>query len=241
MDNIKPDIKADFLSDFDLGERTTLMEPLVLSSDSRHRTKLTDLALELVAQSAGLRRSLPQGILSALAELVRAMNCYYSNLIEGHYTHPIDIEHALKKEYSKDKKKRDLQLEAKAHMSVQRWIDEGGLTGRAITVAGILAIHKRFYELVPENLLFITGKTEKKKEKIIAGELRKKNVQVGQHIAISPGALPRFLDKFESVYGELGKTESILAAAAAHHRLLWIHPFLDGNGRLGRLLITFLI
>jgi Fic family protein len=34
----------------------------------------------------------------------------------------------------------------------------------------------------------------------------------------------------------LGRSETILAAAAAHHRLLWIHPFLDGNGRVARLM-----
>jgi Fic family protein len=38
------------------------------------------------------------------------------------------------------------------------------------------------------------------------------------------------------VYGGLGKTEAILATAAAHHRLLWMHPFLDGNGRVARLM-----
>ena len=58
----------------------------------------------------------------------------------------------------------------------------------------------------------------------------------GRHVAVSPGALPRFLERFESVYGNLGKTDAILAAAAAHHRLLWIHPFLDGNGRVARLM-----
>ena len=28
----------------------------------------------------------------------------------------------------------------------------------------------------------------------------------------------------------------MIAVAAAHHRLLWIHPFLDGNGRVARLM-----
>ena len=76
-------------------------------------------------------------MLSALAGLVRSMNCYYSNLIEGHDTHPIDIERALKNDYSRDPKKRDLQLEAIAHIAVQRWIDEGGLRGRAVATDGI--------------------------------------------------------------------------------------------------------
>lgn len=56
----------------------------------------------------------------ALADLVRAMNCYCSNLIEGHDTHPIDIERAMRNDYSSDPKKRKLQLEAKAYIAVQK-------------------------------------------------------------------------------------------------------------------------
>lgn len=59
-------------------------------------------------------------------------NCYYSNLIEGHDTHPVDIERALKEDYSTDAKKRNLQLDAKAHIAVQEWIDGGGLAGRHV-------------------------------------------------------------------------------------------------------------
>ena len=55
-------------------------------------------------------------------------------------------------------------------------------------------------------------------------------------LAISPPAVGRFLERFENVYAGLGKTETILATAAAHHRLVWIHPFLDGNGRVARLM-----
>ena len=104
------------------------MEPLLVGETSPHRPALTDLALELAQKSAGFRRSLPSSLLSSLADLVRSMNCYYSNLIEGHDTHPVDIERALKGDYSRDTKKRDLQLEAKAHIDVQEWIDKGSLT-----------------------------------------------------------------------------------------------------------------
>ena len=72
--------------------------------------------------------------------------------------------------------------------------------------------------------------------RVVPGELRRRDVKVGAHIAISPGAVPRFLKRFEEVYGRLGKTESILGTAAAHHRLAWIHPFVDGNGRVARLM-----
>jgi Fic family protein len=192
---------------------------------------LTDLALELSQKSVGFRRSLPASLLASLAEMVRTMNCYYSNLIEGHNTHPVDIERALKNDYSKDTRKRNLQLEAKAHIDVQKWIDQGGLKGgHAVTVEGITELHRRFCEALPEDLLWVEG------VRMVPGELRMQDVQVGGHVAVSPGAVPRFLQRFEEAYGKASKTRAIIATAAAHHRLLWIHPFLGGNGRVARLM-----
>lgn len=236
MNDNKTDMEADVEEVVDRGEQPSLMEPLLISESSRHRGVLTDLAVELAAYSAGFRRSLPEGILTALADLVRAMNCYYSNLIEGHDTHPVDIERALKNDYSANMEKRNLQLEAKAHIAVQQWIDEGGLRGRAVTTEGICEIHRRFGELLPDELLWIEDPDTGERIRVIPGQLRKRDVKVGQHIPISPGAMPRFLARFERIYSGLGKAETIVAAAAAHHRLLWVHPFLDGNGRVARLM-----
>src|ERR1700681_3397857 len=121
----------------DRGETVSDMEPMHIGEGSCYRGMLTDLAIDLAQKSAGFRHSLPESLLVSLADLVRAMNCYYSNLIEGHYSHPVDIERALKDEYSNDARKRDLQREARAHIVVQKWIDDGGLKGRAATTAGI--------------------------------------------------------------------------------------------------------
>ena len=66
--------------------------------------------------------------------------------------------------------------------------------------------------------------------------MRQRDIRVGDHLAISPGAVPRFLKRFEEIYGSIGRTELVISAVAAHHRLLWIHPFLDGNGRVARLM-----
>ena len=118
------------------------------------------------------------------------MNCYYSNLIEGHDTHPIDIERALQGDYSNDAKKRDLQLEAKAHIAVQQWIDEGGLRGRAVTADAIREIHRRFCESLPEDLLWVEDPATHERMQVIPGELRTATSTVGDHIAISPAAVP---------------------------------------------------
>ena len=220
----------------DRGEGISRMEPLLIAERSRHRAGLTDLAVELAARSAGLSRSLPPGVRASLATLVRAMNCYYSNLIEGHDTHPVDIERALKRDYSTEPEKRNLQLEAEAHVAVQEWIDAGGLAGRAATASGLAEIHRRFCERLPDELLRVEGADSKERLRLIPGDLRQRDVRVGRHVPVSPGAVPRFLERFEFVYGNLGTTDAILASAAAHHRLLWIHPFLDGNGRVARLM-----
>jgi Fic family protein len=220
----------------DRGEPVSHVEPLRLSEGSPHRLALTDLALELTAQSAGFRRSLPLGVLVALADLVRAMNCYYSNLIEGHDTHPIDIERALNNDYSANTEKRNLQIEAKAHIAVQQWIEAGGLQARATSAQGVCEIHKRFSELLPDALLWVEEPSTGERTQVVPGALRERDVKVGQHVPISPGALPRFLAQFEHAYAGLGKAETIITTAAAHHRLLWIHPFLDGNGRVARLM-----
>jgi Fic family protein len=236
MAHIDPDIKPDIKAALDRGEATVLMEPLLLGEGAARRAGLPDLALELGQRSAGFHRSLPASLLLSLADLVRTMNCYYSNLIEGHATHPVDIELALNGDYSQDARKRDLQLEAQAHITVQQWIDAGGLDGRVVTESSIREIHRRFCELLPAELLSVEDPLNKERAQVIPGALRTRDVKVGQHIAISPGAVPRFLGRFQEVYGGLGTADTVIAAAAAHHRLLWIHPFLDGNGRVARLL-----
>lgn len=229
-------LKADIIAE-DRGELPSLMEPLLITDSSRHRGPLTDFALDLAQKSAGFRRSLPPALLGSLADLVRAMNCYYSNLIEGHDTHPVDIERALKNDYSQDRRQRDLQHEAKAHIAVQQWIDAGGVTGHAAISAGSISeVHRRFCELLPEDLLWVEDPATGERVRVVPGEFRARDVRVGDHIAISPGALPRFFGRFEQVYGNLGKADWIISTAAAHHRLLWMHPFIDGNGRVARLM-----
>ncbi len=229
-------MKSDIKAVVDRGETVSMMEPMLIGETSRHRPVLVDLALELAQKSAGFRRSLPESMLNSLASLVRAMNCYYSNLIEGHDTHPVDIERALNDDYSKDARRRDLQLEARAHITVQKWIDEGGLRGRGASSDGIREVHARFCKLLPEDLLWVEDPEAKERVRVIPGELRGRDAKVGGHVPVSPGALPRFLKRFEGVYRHVSKTESILSAAPAHHRLVWIHPFPDGNGRVARLI-----
>ena len=81
----------------------------------------------------------------------------------------------------------------------------------------------------------------KERIRVSPGEVRKRDVKVGRHVPVSPGALPRFMKRFEDAYEKLGRVDSIIAAATGHHRLLWMHPFLDGNGRVARLMSNAMI
>src|SRR5215471_21594223 len=87
---------------------------------------VADLVAELSASSAKLDRLLHPRTAANLADLVRMMNTYYSNLIEGHDTRPRDIERALAGELDMDEGRRNLQLEAAAHVRVQREVDRMG-------------------------------------------------------------------------------------------------------------------
>ena len=53
--------------------------------------RLEDLAVELVALSSKLTQGLHPTTVASIGDLVRSMNCYYSNLIEGHRTTPVDM------------------------------------------------------------------------------------------------------------------------------------------------------
>jgi Fic family protein len=175
------------------------------------------------------------------------MNCYYSNLIEGHNTHPVDIERALNGDYSQNIEKRNLQLEAFAHIEVQRLIDNNLLEdthlGTVAEGASIISfdylslIHRHFYERLPKELQWVEDPKTKKKLKVNPGKFRQRDVQVGNHIACSADKLPLFISRFEEAYDldKLSKLQQLIAVGASHHRLLWIHPFLDGNGRVARL------
>jgi Fic family protein len=167
------------------------------------------------------------------------MNCYYSNLIEGHDTHPRDIDRAMAENYSSEPEKRALQKEAVAHISVQKMIDEECSPDLCpISSEYGQWIHKEFCERLPERLLWVENPDTGEKIKVVPGVHRDGTVQVGRHIPPLPENLDNFLRRFNEAYdsGKLSKLQRIIAIAASHHRYVWIHPFYDGNGRVVRLM-----
>ncbi len=216
--------------------RTTNMEPLMPSLDK----ELFALSSEIAEKIGGLREKLHPTTTKEVASVLVDMNSYYSNLIEGHHTYPRDIERALNSDFSSNPTERDKQLLGLAHAKTEKQILEGIKPERVFTPEFILSIHKTFYDFLPEEMRI--SKSESGKEyPIIAGVLRDFEVSVGSHQPPLSTSLPAFLKRFCDFYKSLSRGETLIAAAASHHRLTWIHPFGDGNGRTTRLFSTALL
>jgi Fic family protein len=204
--------------------------------------RLADLAAELSATSAKLGRSLHHRTAANLAALVRIMNTYYSNLIEGHDTRPRDIERALAGEFDRDEGRRNLQVEAAAHVRVQSEVDRMAAAGTLSEPASpefIQWLHREFYREAPEPMRRIAGVG--RVFTMTPGEWRSRpehDVAVGRHQPPSSARVEDFMRYFAQRYRfeGMGRAGRIITMAAAHHRFNYIHPFPDGNGRVSRLM-----
>jgi Fic family protein len=167
----------------------------------------------------------------SLRELVRAMNSYYSNRIEGQSTSPLNIERALKQEFSQESDTARLQRLALAHIEAERALEARVRAGApALNTAFVLEAHRELYgRLAPEERMS-DGRV------IEPGGIRLENVTVGKHVPPEFESLPRFFERFDQVYGARRSWDmQLIAIACAHHRMVWVHPFFDGNGRAARL------
>ena len=215
-------------------ETVALMEPMLPAQGQR---ELEDMAMDLAKKSSALAGTLHPVVRRSVGDLVRSMNCYYSNLIEGHDTHPRDIDKALAGDFSRQLEKRNLQLEAKAHIEVQRMIDRGDAPTVFPAKAFLLWVHREFCSRLPQELLRVENPDTHEIQEVIPGEWRTTEVSVGRHVPPLAENLEYFMNRFEEAYSpdNLSQVQQVVAIAASHHRLVWIHPFLDGNGRVARL------
>ena len=204
--------------------------------------ELADLSVEIQRAADGLGSGLHPHSAAELADFVRLMNCYYSNLIEGHNTRPRDIERALAGA-ELDEETRPLALEARAHVTVQRRIDEMHRAGKLpppTSIEFLTWVHRAFYEEMPEEFRFVEHPNETCEE-IVPGHMREEGdteVEVGRHQPPSSARVSAFMVHFDKRFriAERSASGRIISIASAHHRLNYIHPFPDGNGRVSRLM-----
>ncbi len=202
-----------------LFDHASNMEPLLPETDA----ELTGLAVAVIRGAERLGTLLHPITRKSVAGLVRSMNSYYSNLIEGHRIRPQDIDAALTKHFSTNSTQRSLQMQHLAHMEVQAEMEMrlGSMrAGDICSTEFLFWLHEEFYRRLPEE--FHKVKDEKGKlHKVQPGQLRACEVTVGRHLAPSSKKLDEFLRRFAEFYSPLVTTgpESPVAAAAAHHRL----------------------
>lgn len=212
------------------------MEPMVPEEASK---ALEDEVVTLIAEANQLAGRIHPILRDSIGDLVRSMNCYYSNLIEGHDTHPRDIDRALANDFSAEPKRRELQQEAVAHIHVQRLIDSGRDPDVWPASAAYAAwLHEEFCSHLPPEMLWVIHPGTGEKLPVVPGEWRTRDVEVGRHLPPEHVDLPRFMARFDRAYHAppLNTFRQIQTVGAVHHRFLWIHPFLDGNGRVARLM-----
>lgn len=204
-------------------------EPLL---PAQNLVELGEATRRIFEKSAALKASASPEARSALREIVRSMNSYYSNGIEGQATHPANIERALRHDFSEKPDVAKRQRVALAHIEAERELEQGVTTeATALSSTLLRDAHKSLYSrLSPEDRITEDGRV------VEPGELRVHEVAVGRHQPPAWKSLPQFLARMDQVYGRLHGVDAVLfTIASAHHRMAWTHPFEDGNGRAVRL------
>ena len=202
--------------------------------------ELLVLSEEVVIKSAMLEANYNPIVINAIRDMLRNVNSYYSNQIEAEGTHPIDTEKAMRKEYSNNDKEKKLQMLSVAHVKTQESLEKSINDGNnPVSKEFIKNIHKIFYSQEGmENFLAVTN--DSRTVTLIPGELRNDNVKVANHIAPLYDEIDSLMNKFESLYKlypYMTISQKLIYVLSSHHRLVWIHPFLDGNGRVSRLFL----
>ncbi|NVZ13706.1 MULTISPECIES: Fic family protein [unclassified Pseudomonas] len=205
-----------------------------------------DRLLELIQADAALNQIIPESIRHSTEWLLRQVNCFYSNKIEGNPTHPKDLLNAQEATGPKAGGRSQAIMELLAHLEVQIKLKKNSVNlSEVCTQDFIKDIHKSFYKNLPEEFMRVKDLDGRdvlddnaQPLLIVPGEYRDHGVRVGRHIPPDPQELNGYMAWLEKQFdpSKIFATNRVIAAAALHHRLAWIHPFQDGNGRVIRLL-----
>ncbi len=157
----------------------------------------------------------------ALAEIPEAV--YNSNAIENSTLSLEDTEKILLNDFiPKDSSAREIYEAKNLAQITELLLNEDP---RKISTQFILDIHK----------MLLSGIND-----AAAGRFRKENewVRVGNHVGANPSFVARLIEKLISDYNGQEKKFFLNKIAHFHAEFETIHPFVDGNGRIGRILIN---
>lgn len=229
-----------------------------LFPEGRALAPLLERAASLVTEGHRLSGQAGQSLGAALRPRLRAMSSYYTNKIEGQHTRPADIERALARVFDADARQARKQRLALAHMEAEAELEgrvsgvpgeahaampgeaHAAMPGEALSTLPvetlyepdfIRGIHAALYRRLPE-----TERVTEDGETVAPGAWRTEEVTAGRHLAPPPHEVAALMAAWGARYRSLPGTElAVVGLACAHHRLVWVHPFVDGNGRTARL------
>ncbi|VDO71740.1 unnamed protein product [Schistosoma margrebowiei] len=155
---------------------------------------------------------------------------YHSNAIEGNTLTLAQTRSILETRLAVGGKSLLEQNEVLGMDSALRYINNTLLRGdlTAITLENILELHRR--------LLSFVDLRE-------AGRLRRSQVYIADHQPPPPSSVPDLMSELISWLSsdEIADMHPIELAALTHWKLVFIHPFYDGNGRTARLLMNLIL
>lgn len=194
--------------------------------DPRILTRLDESLAEL-----NRHRPLKQSFLKKLRDQFTVEMTYHSNAIEGNRLTLKETLLVLREGMTIKGKNLQEHLEAKNHEEAMHFLFEVVDSKNRLTLSHNLI--RQLHQLVVKD-------TENK----IAGTYRTTDVQIlGSTHKPPPGyQVQSKMDQFlKWLTSEYEKHHPVIFAALAHHRFVAIHPFEDGNGRTGRLLMNLLL
>ncbi|HWW65438.1 MAG TPA: Fic family protein [Sphingomonadaceae bacterium] len=117
----------------------------------------------------------------------------------------------------------------------------------AIAALGQLPISTRLIR--DAHRVLLSGVARHRGATIAAGELKRDQNWIGgggridnaRFIPTPPGETPAALDQLMAFINREDRSAPLIDAALAHYQFETIHPFADGNGRVGRMLITLML
>ena len=175
-------------------------------------------------------RPLPISVVKKLKEQFEIEMTYNSNAIEGNSL-------TLKETYLvinegltiKGKPLKD-HLEAKNHQEALEYLYE--------------LLEKGSKNTFSENLIRSLNQiVQQSIDKEWAGRYRNSGVVIGGTKHVPPEALdvPKEMASLIKWYSKNSKLHPVELASIIHHRLVYIHPFFDGNGRTSRLIMNIIL
>lgn len=177
----------------------------------------------LKAQFDRMRRG-KDALLTMIDEAEVAESVYNSNAIENSTLSLPETEKIL------------LEMEVSRHVSVREVYEAKNLA----RVAAFIKALSKDREMSKELICTLHGMLLVGINDVIAGRFRKANeyVRVGTFIAPAPEHIDLLMDRLLEEYTNNMTTYPIDAIARYHLEFETIHPFNDGNGRMGRALIN---